>query len=470
MQNDTIVRDLHITDLTVGGAGVARVEGRVVFIEGALPGAVVHARVTGTRKGTMQAVVHAVVTPSPFAVAPWCPHADECGACLWQHFSLQGARDWKTRHVEQTLARIGNVKDITVLPAIASPLDTGFRNKVTFAFGGAGELQLGLRRRGGKGVVEVTRCGLQNDVTMRLLERARVLSREAGLEAWRERADRRSGGRGYLRFLVVRAPDHQTGDTPQLTVECITGPEHDAALPRAAQGGGSNRDAVRFLGTQLLREFNLNGFIHSERAASDDVAQGEHTVWTTGESHIVERFGPVLVRVPHGAFMQTNTGAAALLYEQAALEAHLTGEQCVWDLYSGVGSIALYVANKAREVHGFEIEPRSVEAARVNSKALGFEHCFFHEGAVSAERLSALPPPDIIIADPPRAGLEPPVVDMLNMTPAKRILYISCDIATQARDIKMFSDAWKPVKSIPVDMFPYTPHVENIVVLNRIHG
>lgn len=467
MQNDEILRDLHVTDLTVSGDGVARAGGRVVFIEGALPGAVVHARVTGTRKGTARAVLHETVAPSPHAVSPWCPHCDECGACLWQHFSLSGARDWKTRHVRETLARIGNVKDISVTPTLASPLEKGFRNKMSFAFGGEEELLLGLRRRGGKGVVEVTRCGLQGEPTMRLLGRARTLAREAGLAAWRERRERKGGSGGYLRFLVVRVPEYRPDGAARVVVECITGPDHDAA-PRTAECGATNREAVRFLGRELVREFGLSGFVHSERASREDVAQGERTVWSTGQSHIVERFGAIEVMAPHGAFLQTNTGAASLLYEQAAIEAQLNGAQCVWDLYSGVGAIALYMAGRVREVHGFEKDPRSVEAAKNNSKTLGFDHCFFHQGTVTAERLAALPEPDVILVDPPRAGIEPHIVDTLDATYAKRIIYISCDIATQARDIKMFSDAWKPVKSIPVDMFPYTPHVENIVVLNRI--
>lgn len=469
MQNGDLLQDLHVTDLTVAGAGVARVEGRVVFIEGALPGSVVQARVTGIRKGTVQAVQHDVVTASPFSTQPWCPHFQECGACLWQHFSLDGARAWKTRHVAETLARIGGVKGIDVRPILASPLEKEFRNKMAFAFGGEEALQLGLRPRNGKGIVPVTHCRLQGELTMRIVERVRLLARELGLDAW---GGGKEGprGRGYLRFLVVRVPQYRPDGVTQTVVECITGPGHDMAPPFAAKPGLSNRDAVQRMGEELMRDFSLTGFVHSERAALGDVAQGERRIWTGGEPCILERFGPLSISVPYNAFLQTNTGAASLLYEQIAHEAGLDGTQRVWDLYSGVGAIALYIAGKAREVHGFESAPQAVQAARHNSGASGMGHCIFHEGALNARYLSALPPPDVIIADPPRSGIETQIIDALNTTPAQKFLYISCDVATQARDIKRLSPAWEPVTSIPVDMFPHTPHVENMVVLNRVPG
>lgn len=469
MQNGDLLHDLHVTDMTIQGAGVARTEGRVVFIEGALPDSVVQARVTGIRKGTVQAVQHEVVVASPFSTQPWCPHFWDCGACLWQHFSLEGARAWKTRHVAETLARIGGVRGIDVRPILASPLEKGFRNKMTFAFGGGQTLQLGLRPRNGKGIVPVTCCELQDESTMRIVERVRLLAREFGLDA-RDGEKRAEGGRGYLRFLVVRIPQYRPGGAKQTVVECITGPGHDAKPPLATKPGLSNRDAVQRMGEELMRGFGVTGFAHSERSASDDVAQGERLIQTEGETRVVEQFGPLSIRVPHNAFMQTNTGAASLLYEQVAKEAGLDGTQRVWDLYSGVGAIALYIAGKASEVHGFESAPQAVQAARSNSGALGLGHCIFHEGEVNAGLLSSLPSPDVIIADPPRAGIATRVIDALNTIRARTFLYISCDAATQARDIKRLAGTWQPVTSIPVDMFPYTPHVENMVVMNRISG
>ena len=477
MQVGDLLQDLSVTDCTVTGSGVARVDGRVVFIGGALPGSVVSARVTGMRKGTVQAVQYEVREPSPFFTPPWCPHHEECGACLWQHFSLEGARQWKARHVRETLARIGKIHDITVLPALASPLEKAFRNKMSFAFGpkndadngpkkraDAGEplgLEIGLRRRGGKGVVPVTHCGLQGGMTMRILEQVRAMAEESGLVAWEDR-----GRRGYLRFLVVRVPSYRPQGAGQCLVECITGPAHEARA--SGKTTLTNREAVHRMGLALVDAFGLTGFVHSERRDAADVAQGERLVWSEGESAVVERFGKTLLTVPYDAFIQTNTEAASLLYERIAEEAGLTGEQQVWDLYSGVGAIALSIADKAKEVHGFETGPSAVKAARANSRALGMSHCFFHEGAVTPDSFSSLPSPDVIIADPPRSGIESHIIDALGATHSKKFIYISCDVATQARDIARLSNIWMPVMSIPVDMFPYTPHVENIVVLNRI--
>lgn len=468
MQIGDTLTNLTVTDLTVQGAGVARVDGRVVFVAGALPGSVVHARVTGLHKGTVQAVRLEECEPSPFAVSPWCPHYEDCGACLWQHFSLEGARQWKTRHVKETLARIGGTGAVDVVPALASPLEKGFRTKMTFAFGpGPGPEfapQVGLRRRGGKGIVPVTHCGLQGDLTMRILALVRATVATLGLSTW---GSGKKGGRGYLRFLVVHTPAFRPEGKSQCLVECITGPDHKALGEKSAHGP-TNCEAVRRMGLALVREFGLSGFVHSERRDASDVAQGERIIWSEGESAVTETYGKGALIVPYNAFMQTNTGAASLMYERIAAEAGCTGRERIWDLYSGAGPIALYLADRASEVHGFEIAPSSVEAARTNSVALGMDRCVFHQGAVSPEHLSSLPAPDIIVADPPRSGIEPHIVDALGEIRAKKFIYISCDVATQARDIARLSNAWMPVTSIPVDMFPYTPHVENIVVLNRI--
>lgn len=468
MQNNDILHALQVTDLTITGAGVARADGRVVFIDGALPGSVVNARITGVHKGVVRAVQQELVVPSPFAVQPRCVHAEECGACLWQHFARQGELDWKTKQVKETLARIGAVQNIAVAPALPLPCDFGFRNKMAFAFGQEGaQLLLGLRRRNGKGIVPVDQCLMQDGPTMQILQKVRSLAKDYGLEGWREKPDEKRC-RGYLRFLLVRIPDYRPDGTLQVMVECITGPGHDLAPPFSAGSKISNREAVRRMGEELVRDFGLLGFVHSERKALNDVAQGDRRIWSAKNDCLIEQYGELKLAIPYNAFAQTNTRAAIMIYELVRREANLDGTQCVWDLYSGVGAIALYLADKAREVHGFEIDPLAVKAAKNNSKALGFEHCFFHQGAITAELLQALPQPGLIVVDPPRAGLEAQVISAISATKARRMIYISCDVATQARDLNKLSATWNPVTSTPIDMFPYTPHVENVVVLNRI--
>lgn len=482
LSSATVLTGLTVTDMTVQGAALTRHDGRVIFLESptgaaALPGAVVSVRLTGEgRKGALFGDVLEILEPSPHAVAPWCPHAGECGACLWQDYDLAGARLWKERHVRETLARIGKTSDISISPVLPSLLPREYRNKMVFAFAsapeGSGRCLLGLRKRSQQSVVEVTHCGMQPPQVMRLLSRVREATYDLGLTGRQmhipsARSGKYKGPPGYLRFLVVHTPSYRPNGSSQMLVECITGPEHGSRTQsRAGHDGSENAAALQKLGQTLLREFGLAGFVHSERRHTADVAQGERIVTVMGSPRYEEQFGHMTLTVPHDAFLQTNTGAAALLYDHVAREAGLTGTEVVWDLYCGVGAIALYLAGRAGSVHGFEIQPQAVAAARKNSMALGMEHARFYAGPVSRMWAKA-PPPDIIIVDPPRAGLEEDVIELLRGSQARTLLYVSCAVGTQARDVARLQPVWRAVKSQPVDMFPYTPHVENLLTLTR---
>ncbi len=466
-----LLEDLTVTDLTVDGKAVARHEGRVVFLDAGLPGEVLSARIVKTAKRIIHAQVERSVKPSPHAVEPWCPHVADCGACAWQHFSLEAARDWKQKHVRETLARIGKVDAPVVHPLVPSPSGREYRNKMSFAFAPAadpaGGALLGLRKFRERTVVEVTECGLQPPQVMQLLAQVRQTVNRLGLEAWQQES-----GEGYLRFLVVHTPLYAPKGKKQLLVECITGTNHKRVSgPGNGEEGQkplSNAEKVRELGLELMKDYDLTGFVHSERASRPDVAQGERTRFLAGAGEYQERFGHLILTVPYNAFLQTNTAVAELLYAGIAEEAALSGKEVVWDLYSGVGGIALFLAGLAREVHGFEIQKDAVAAARDNSAALGYGHCRFHRGALSSSLSASSPAPDVIVVDPPRAGIDETVSELLLTVPAKRLIYVSCDPGTQARDIARLAPAWKVRHSRPYDMFPYTPHVENMVVLDRI--
>ncbi|MDL2316395.1 class I SAM-dependent RNA methyltransferase [Desulfovibrio sp. OttesenSCG-928-A18] len=497
----SIPEALRIEDLTVQGEALARYQGRVLFLDSGLPGELVRARVTGKRKGVLRGERVASLQASEHEVEPWCPHAELCGACSWQHFALPAAREWKERQVRESLARIGGVQGPPVLPVLASPRDRGFRNKMTFAFapdreqGGPG--LLGLHKKQSHELVEVGNCGLQQGPVMALLQRVREEMPLLGLGAWAapSRQDSPGGAGGpiepgahaknaqagpapagiipCLRFLLVHRPEFEPEGGAGMLVECITGPV-------ASEGGKGTAEALRqliiervaLLGQGLMRDFPLCGFVHTERRQASAVARGEKLLRVLGKGEYEERFGDLLVRVPYQAFLQTNTGAAALLYEQAARHAALREGDVLWDLYSGVGAIALYLAKDAAskginiQAHGFELQKEAVAAARRNSRRLNLPNCRFYAGPL-ADTLRHAPAPDCIILDPPRAGLERRVIDMLLGSPAGRMLYISCDMGTQARDVGLLSPAWQPVLSQPVDMFPYTPHVENLLVLEK---
>ena len=464
---------LLITDLTIDGRGFARYEGRVVFLDEGMLGAVVNACVTKVRKNFIEAEVTTVIKKSPCLTLPWCSHFSVCGACLWQSLSQQEVLKWKHAHVRETLARIGKVDNIPIAPVMPSPRLKEFRNKMSFAFvtGNDSLPMLGLRKRKEHAVVEVTACGMQPDVVMQILHRTRSAIKRLGLSAYCRNENKRLCG--YLRYLVIHTPQFYPDGNPQILVECITGPAHQDKVCVQDYGHQKskkmvNLDAVRQLGQELMDHFSLTGFVHGERHQPSDVAQSDRLVGVLGSDKFVERFGHLLLTVPYNAFLQTNTGAATLLFELIAQEAGLDSSQTVWDFYSGIGSIGLYLAPMARAVHGLEIQPAAVVAARANSAALGHAHCHFHQGALTRERIATLPVPDVVVVDPPRSGLESSAMEALLHIPATRLLYVSCDAGTQARDIARLASRFKPVKSLPVDMFPYTPHVENLVILEGI--
>lgn len=447
---------LTITDLTVSGGAVARHNGRVVFLDRGLPDDVVSATVTSVKKRITHAEVTEIVTPSPHRVEPWCPHFTECGGCTWQDLALPSHAEWKARHLRETLTRIGGVADPGFLGLIASPKTRAFRNKMSFAFGlnSAGQTTLGLRQRGAHIIVEVTDCMLQAPLAMKIVARVRAFVQDADLPSWDE-------PQGYLRFLVVRIPEFQSGDTPTCIVECITGPEPKGRQPACDA-------AVRALARDLVEgDLAVSGFVHSERKHPAQVSQGERMLFSLGQVNYEECIGQLTLQVPYDSFLQTNTGAAALLYEQVARFAGLTGTECLWDVYCGVGGIGLSLAPQAASVHGFDWQESSITAARKNSARLGYAHGRFVAGPLPVTLAKETSSPDVIILDPPRAGMEPEVTKLIAASSARRIVYVSCDVATQARDIARLGAEWQVEKSVAVDMFPYTPHGESIVLLRK---
>ncbi|MDR1946027.1 MAG: TRAM domain-containing protein [Desulfovibrio sp.] len=418
-----VIGPLTVSDLTVDGKGIARHEGRVVFLDGGLPGDKVTAAVTDVKRNALRASVVETLFASPYTVAPFCLHAGECGGCSLQHFEYAAALAWKRRHIAGCLSRIGRIESPEVAELVPSPELRAWRNKIACSFAPAqgdegGPPLLGLRVCAGKTVVPVTDCAAQSAEAVRLTAYVRARAHALGLPAWdgriaapgRQPRDasgkkhpRPDAARGYLRSLVVHSPDYAPDGVCRLLVEIIIGPEHSVRGENGPAGAGglpggvgrtaglSRSEKIRMLGGELLERFRAAGFIHSERARLSDIAEGERRVYAAGSEHRLERFGKITVKAPYNAFLQTNTQCAAKLFELAA----------------------------------------------------------------------------VIVADPPRAGLHAEAIRLLIEVPAERLIYVSCDASRQARDAALLSPLWRAVKSLPVDMFPFTPHVENLLVMER---
>lgn len=442
--------ELAVTRLALGGRGVARLEGLVIFVDGALPGARVRARVERVRKGFAEAVTEAVLSPSPQAVAPVCRHFGVCGGCLWQDLAYADQLYWKREQVAETLARLGGLRDAVVSETVASPRQYGYRNKMAFAF--AGKLHLGLheRRRPGR-VLDIEECRLMEPWAAEVVGFVRDWCRESGLPAYDART-----GKGAWRHLVLR----QSAATGARLAHLITGP---------SRGLG---DVPHRLGQAVLARFpEVTGFVHSIRRAASAVAVGERRVLALGEPGLEETVGQIRLRVSSDAFSQTNSEAMARLYELIAQAAGGGPEKTAWDLYCGGGGIALTLAPAFGLVHGVETDPRAIEDARDAAEKNGIGNCVFH-AADAARALVDLAGtrPDTVVLDPPRSGAAGEVIaGLLDLCPS-RLVYVSCNPATLARDLKALSDAYRLERVTPVDLFPQTAHIECVAVLSARGG
>ncbi|WP_461211512.1 23S rRNA (uracil(1939)-C(5))-methyltransferase RlmD [Desulfocurvus sp. DL9XJH121] len=450
--------DLAIEKMASGGRGLGRVDGAVVFVDGALPGQRVRARVTKAAKRFAEADCVEVLEQSPHWTAPFCPHFGTCGGCAFQDLDYAQQLAWKTEHVRDQLARIGKVADPVVRPCAASPETRGFRNKMEFAFAGGGAdrpLALGLHRRGSASIVSVEQCALMPlggsadapGEAMAMLREIREFCRGTGIPAWDPRTNQ-----GLWRFVVLR----QSQGGQQALAQIITSPRAD---------GG----AVRSLAEALHRSFpRLVSVAHSTRKDRTAVAQGEKTVFATGGGGITEILGGLTYRISPDAFFQTNTAAAELLYAAAREACELTGQEHVLDLYCGSGGLALAVAAGANTVTGVESVKAAVADAKANAKANRIANCRFK----TADVLEFLKDPklvaDVVLVDPPRSGLHPgAAAELLRLAP-KRIVYVSCNPATLARDVELLAPGYALAEARPFDLFPHSPHIECVALLKGL--
>ena len=479
-RNDALELDLH--GLSPDGRTVGRSsDGMTVFVRGGLPGEHVLVRLTGIRKRMAEAELIRILRRSPEERPAPCPHAEACGGCPWQCLPYGGQLEWKKKLVQDALLRIGrlHLPDEAVRPVLScgENAEWGYRNKMEFAFGRGehGETLLGLRSRGSRSVTEVTSCRLQTARTMTVLAAVRDLCRKYNLHAAvSERAPQRSSTRkaafssavrqnDILRFLVVREPCDGG-----CLVELITLPSPQEAV------------TLKKLGRELLDgPAGVTGFVHSTRTNPADVAYGEQTVLALGETELAETLHlqgrDVTFTLDHNSFFQVNSRAAELLYNTAADLASLLfdagrdfrGREC-WDIYCGVGDLALTMAPHFSRVCGLESVAQAVKLAAVNAERAGtdtsfrfecgdaahLERCFRREGV-----------PDLLVTDPPRAGMDEKTVRSILEHRPQRLVLVSCNPATLARDLAMLAPAYCIRAVQPVDLFPQTPHVETVVSL-----
>ncbi len=454
--------ELTVSDLTVEGGAMARHNGLVFFLDRGLPEEKLKARVESVTPRFARASVLETVTPSPHSAEPFCEHFGNCGGCAWQNLAYQAQLDWKTRQIKENLKRLGRVdyetglEVLEKLEVLPSPELAGFRNKMEYVFARAENRQtvLGLRHRGLRSVEPIKECKMQSPLVAEVLREVKNWADEHSLQAWNEKE-------GELRFLVIReqrfTPVEDGVARKQLAVELISGPKP----PEAA--------LARELGKRL-EALGASSFTHSARRDKNPLAFGEKILFSQGQEYIYEQFGQDVLAAPVSGFMQTNGAAAALLrgaVQELFSSSGFGRVETLWDVYCGSGFFGLALAKNTGKLVGFEQDKKAVRAARKNALDLGLENCRFWDGDAEQRLREEKSEPQCIVVDPPRAGLSEKVCEILRHKRPRAIIYVSCAPATLARDLARLSPQYRLSGLKAVDMFPHTPHVECVALLEK---
>ncbi len=442
--------ELSIDDLAFGGEGVGRVDGYVVFVRGGVPGDRLRVKLSEARSRFGRAVIEAVETPSPARVEPPCPYFGRCGGCRLQHVAYPAQLAFKAKQVRDCLERLGGLGAFELRPILAAPEPYAYRNKMEFTVAAeAGAPVLGLHQADRYDVVlDIERCLLQSETLNRVLGELRREARARALSVYDQ-----ASGQGLLRFVSLRE-GRRTGEAMVNIV--ATTPDVETLGPVAER----LRARVPETASVVL---NVNA-----KKASVAVGTEEHLL--VGRDHIRESLGGLTFQVSANSFFQTNTVQAERLFGVVEAACALAGGETVLDLYSGTGAISLLLARRCRWVYGIEVAAAAVADAVRNARANGIANCAFLAGEVR-HVLPALMRDgvraEVVVADPPRAGFHPKALLALAALRPARLVYVSCNPATLARDLgDLVRQGYRLEWVQPVDMFPQTPHIEAVARLS----
>lgn len=452
--------EVDVTDLALGGKGLTRIDGMAVFIDQAVPGDRVQARIFKKRKQYAEARVVQLIRPSEDRVPAPCEYSGFCGGCKWQFLSYDKQLYYKRRHVAEALQHIGGLPDPLVHPTLPADPIFGYRNKMEFSCSDRrwllpSELNqddqdisfaLGLHVPGTfHKVIDIRACLLQPALGNQILEEVRRGMRSSGQPPYGLRSHV-----GFWRFLMLR---HSVA-RDQWMINLITSEE--------------NSDVIQPLAERLMDAHpEIVSVVNNVSARKAAIAVGEYEVPIVGEIKLTDRIGDFEFEISANSFFQTNTRSAAMLYGKAKEFACLSGTESVLDLYSGTGTIAIFLADAAREVVGIEIVASAVQDAERNCLTNHIRNCRFILGDIR-QRLADLEfSPDVLVIDPPRDGMHKDVLKQVIQTAPGRIVYVSCNPATLARDISLLKDHYRIAEVQPVDMFPHTWHIESVARLEK---
>ena len=450
MKKDDLI-EVTIEDLSEEGTGIGKFEGMTFFIKDAVIGDRVRAKIMKMKKNYGFARLMEVLTPSPDRVEPLCPVARQCGGCQIQAMSYEAQLAFKTRKVESNLKRIGKFEEIPMESIIGMEDPFHYRNKGQFPFGKNrdGKIITGFYAGRTHSIIENTSCHLGKEVNEEILEKILAWMNVFHVEPYNE-----ATGKGLMRHSLIRC-GFRTGEIMVCLV--ING--------RKIPGEEALVDSLKIIPGMTSISLNVN-------KEKTNVILGREVINLWGRPYIEDYIGEVKYQISPLSFFQVNPVQTERLYGKALEYAGLTGEETVWDLYCGIGTISLFLARKARKVYGVEIIPDAIEDARRNASLNGFTNTEFYVGKAEEvlpekyekEGVRA----DVIVVDPPRKGCDETLLSTMVKMQPERIVYVSCDSATLARDLRYLCDNGYELKRVcPADMFPQTVHVETVVLLSH---
>lgn len=457
-----ILENLEVVDAGAEGKCVGKApDGRIVFLSNVVPGDVVNVQITKKRTSYMDGRVLDFVKLSSLRVEPKCEHFGVCGGCKWQNMSYSDQLFFKQKQVSDNLSRLGKIDVSSMNPILGSAEEYFYRNKLEFTFSNtkwltnfSKDINFSDLNMNGLGfhipgmfdrVLDINFCHLQAEPSNSIRNAVKKYADEHQLSFFDLRKQE-----GFLRNMIVRTSS--TGDLMVIVVFYFEDEENRIDLLN-----------------HLKDTFKISSLMFVINDKRNDTIYDLEVKLFDGEDFIMEEMEGIKFKIGPKSFYQTNSKQAYNLYKFAREFAEFSGDELVYDLYTGTGTIANFIAKKVRKVVGVEYVPESIEDAKINSELNGITNTAFYAGDMVAvltdDFILENGKPDVLITDPPRAGMHPKVVEKIAALGAKKIVYISCNPATQARDLALLTDNYNVEKIQPVDMFPQTHHVENVVLL-----
>ena len=492
---------ITIEDMGTDGEGIGKYEGYTLFVKDAAFGDVIRAKVLKAKKTYGYAKIEELLTPSPDRVTPRCIAAGKCGGCQMQQLSYQKQLAYKERKVKNCMQRIGGIPEQTLafimepILGMDEPYYYHYRNKAQYpvGIGKSGELLMGFYANHSHTIIDCTNCAIQEPVNVVILETVRDFLKEHRIPAYEEKT-----GKGLIRHILTRVGyatkevmvcivlhgrklpyAEELAERLKKAVESFS-PEEHAQRENCVQGPECIQKTEGVQRVEHVQEgkcankYTLKSVCLNVNMERTNVILGNEILPVYGEPYITDAIDGIKYQISPLSFYQVNPRQTARLYEKALEYADLNGNEIVWDLYCGIGTISLFLARQAKQVYGVEIVPQAIEDARRNAALNGITNAEFFVGAAEDvmpakyQESNGTMHADVIVVDPPRKGCDQSLLDTVADMQPERIVYVSCDPATLARDVKYLGEKGYEVKKVcPVDMFPMTGHVETVVLLSK---